>query len=34
MVPKPCLGVVFLYPLKESTEKFDSQEKAKIEKDG
>lgn len=34
MVPGPVLGVVFLYPIKESTEEFRAAEKARIEADG
>lgn len=34
MVAKPVLAVVLLYPLKESTEKYASAEKERIERDG
>ena len=34
MVPKPVLGVVFLYPLTEKSELFSAEEKARIEQDG
>jgi ubiquitin carboxyl-terminal hydrolase L3 len=34
MVPKPCLAVVLLYPLKESSETFSVEERTGIEKNG
>ena len=34
MVPSPCLGVLFLYPIKPTTEAFRAEERARIEAEG
>jgi ubiquitin carboxyl-terminal hydrolase L3 len=34
MIPRPCLGVLMLFPIKDSSEEYSATEKAKIESDG
>lgn len=34
MIPRPCLGVLMLFPIKDGSEEYAATEKAKIESDG